>query len=60
MGFNIIISPAGAILCENLHYYKAGLVPAACFFDLQSAIFPRGRYEVPIRAALAKLAVRLV
>ena len=26
-------------------------------FDLRSAIFPRGRYEVPIRAASAKLAV---
>ena len=32
-------------------------VPAPHSFDLQSAVFPRGRYEVPIRAALAVLAV---
>ena len=37
--------------------FSPGLVPGPLSFDLQSAYVPRGRYEVPTRAASAVLAV---
>ena len=62
----ILQSPLrGSWIRGILHYYKAGLVPAACFFDLQSAIFPRGRYEDALASSTEPcggdvLAVRLL